>query len=148
MSREPGVAKFDLHGYDGTPLTMADAIWTATLDSAGRASTMVLARGADLLGFDDAIYFVVARPAAAGVQGIYRLGDLNNRTPVIEFIYADKDDNVAEFRADITLDAAGNIIFFENSDEEVVLISPPAGENSFTTAWLDTLLRLRFRADC
>ena len=136
---EPGVAKFDLRGYDGTPLTMADAVWTASLDTAGRATTMVLAKGIDMMGYEDMVYFVIARPADAGVQGIYKVAGLNT-TPSIEFIYADKADNIAEFRGDITLDAAGNIIFFENSNEEVVLISPPTGQNSFFTSGLDTIL--------
>ncbi len=42
-------------------------------------------------------------------------------------------------RSDIAVDAVGNIIYFENSNEEVVLISPPTGPNSFMTRGLSTL---------
>jgi len=134
-----GVAKFDLHGYDGTPLTMADTVWTATVE-AGRANTMVLYRGIDSFGGEDIIYFTLAGPAPAGSQGIYAVRWLLNPSPTVERVYADKQDNMSQFRSDITLDAAGNIIYFENSDEEVVLISPPSiFGNQFTADAPETI---------
>ena len=45
--------------------------------------------------------------------------------------YVDRQNNMTQFRADVTVDAVGNLIFFENSNEETVLISPPDGANSY-----------------
>jgi hypothetical protein len=134
-----GVAKFDLRGYNGTPLTIADTVWTATV-AAGRANTMVLARGIDSFGSEDIIYFTLAQPAPAGTQGIYAVRRLNNPSQTVELVYADKQDDVSQFRSDITLDAAGNVIYFENSNEEVVVISPPSFYgNQFTANAPDTI---------
>ena len=39
---------------------------------------------------------------------------------------------MTQSRSDVAVDAAHNILLFENSNEENVLISPPTGYNSFT----------------
>ncbi len=132
----PGVAKFDFTGWDGTtPKKLADAVWTATLDS-GRANTMALDFGRDTTDVDDVLYFTIARRKSADVnvrQNIYLLKNLNAVTPMLDTAYIDRGNNMTQSRSDIAVDAVGNIVYFENSNEETVLISPPTGPNSFMT---------------
>jgi DNA/RNA endonuclease YhcR with UshA esterase domain len=130
----PGVAKFDFHGYSGSPLKLADAVWTATVDS-GRGNTCAYFRGTDTTGTDDLLYFTIARRRSGDLtapQNIYVVSNLNDATPALDTAYVDKQNNMSQSRSDITVDAVGNVIYFENSNEEVVLISPPTGPNSFT----------------
>jgi flagellar hook assembly protein FlgD/DNA/RNA endonuclease YhcR with UshA esterase domain len=132
----PGVAKFNFSGWDGsTPKKLADAQWTVTVDS-GRGNTMVLAHGKDAAGADDQLYFTIARRKSSDPnvkQNIYVIRSLYSGTPTLDTVYKDQDNNLTQSRSDITVDAVGNVIFFENSDEEVILISPPTGPNSYTT---------------
>ena len=50
---------------------------------------------------------------------------------LLELVYLDPEDNMTQFRSDVAVDAAGNVIFFENSNEFITLISPPTGPNSY-----------------
>ena len=54
--------------------------------------------------------------------------------------YIDPENNMTQSRSDITIDAAGNIICFENSNEAITLIAPPFGLNSFTTPAIDPIV--------
>ncbi|MCC6550543.1 MAG: T9SS type A sorting domain-containing protein, partial [Ignavibacteriaceae bacterium] len=47
--------------------------------------------------------------------------------------FQDYQNNITFDRADITVDAVGNLVFFENSNEEVIVISRPGNGNTFTT---------------
>jgi len=132
---KPGVAKFDLASWTGTPLTMADTIWTSRLDS-GRTSTAVYWFGANPDGSQDILYFTNARIASGNPpsgQNIYGLTNLNAAQPTRAVAYADLQNNITTIRSDVTVDAVGNIVYFENSNEETVVISPPTGPNNFTT---------------
>ena len=132
----PGVAMFNFAGWDGTSSKkLADAQWTVTVDS-GRGNTMALAHGKDSLGSDDMLYFTIARRKASDAnvkQNIYVIKNLYGGSPVLDTVYKDKQNNMTGARSDIAVDAVGNVIYFENSNEETVLISPPTGPNSFTT---------------
>jgi flagellar hook assembly protein FlgD/DNA/RNA endonuclease YhcR with UshA esterase domain len=139
----PGVAKFNFAGWDGTSSKkLADAQWTVTVDS-GRGNTMAIAHGKDSTGADDMLYFTIARRKSSDAnvkQNIYVIKNLYSGSPVMDTVYKDKQNNMTQARSDITVDAAGNVIYFENSNEEVVLISPPTGPNSFTT---DTQVKVK-----
>lgn len=132
-----GVAKFDLRGKT-LPLTLADTAWTARVDS-GCVATLSMYFGAATNGSQDIIYFVNARiasgnpPLTAAVQGIYALTSLNNARPTKSVAYPDIANNASITRSDVSVDAVGNIIYFENSNEEIALISPPTGPNNYTT---------------
>ena len=138
----PGVAKFNFSGWDGvTPRKLSDAVWTATVDS-GRGNTMAMWRGQDSLGSQDKLYFTIARrksPDPNVQQKIYVVTNLRSATPTLDTVYSDKQNNMTQSRSDITVDAVGNVIYFENSDEEVALISPPTGPNSRTTRGFSTI---------
>lgn len=123
----PGVAAFDFSTFipGSDPLTLADAAWTVEAPDTAHAGTIAYSK------VDDQLYVsFVRRPHAAGVQGIYAVTDLDG-TPTMELVRLDPEDNIAEYRGDVATDAAGNIIFFENSNEFITLISPPTGQNSY-----------------
>jgi len=129
-----GIAKFDLAGKT-LPLTFADTVWTARVDS-GRVSTCTMYFGAAGDGSQDRLYFVNARIATGNPpsgQGIYVVTDLSNAAPTLALAFADKQNNASITRSDISVDAVGNIVYFENSNEEIAVIAPPTGPNSYTT---------------
>jgi flagellar hook assembly protein FlgD len=127
----PGIAKFDLTGYTGTPLTFADTVWTTTVDT-GRGNTCTYFMAENEA--DDVLYYSVARRSSGDLpakQNVYAVTDLNAAMPTQVTAYVDKQNNMTQFRSDVTVDVVGNLIFFENSNEETVLISPPDGANSY-----------------
>lgn len=129
-----GVAKFDLKGKS-FPMTMADTVWTVKADS-GYVSTLAMHEGAAIDGSEDILYFVNARISSGNPpagQGIYALSALNTSTPAKTFAYADRQNNASTVRSDISVDGVGNIVYFENSNEEIAVIAPPTGPNNFTT---------------
>ena len=135
-SYRPGIAKFNLAGKT-LPLTMADTLWTVRADS-GRSATCTIYFGAATNGSQDVLYFVNARiasgnpPLTPAVEGIYAVTNLNSATPTKTFAYPDKQNNATIAKSAVVTDAVGNIIYFENSNEEIALISPPTGPNTFT----------------
>lgn len=129
----PGVAKFDLKGKK-LPLTWADTSWTVRVDS-GRGNTVNYRMGSSADGSKDVLYFVIARLASGNPpqgQGIYGVTNLKASQPTRTFVYPDKQNNASITRSDITTDPVGNIVYFENSNEEIVVISPPTGSNTYT----------------
>jgi hypothetical protein len=132
----PGVAKFDFSGWSGTSSKkLSDAEWTVTVDS-GRGNTLALDFGRDPLDTDDVLYFTIARRKSGDanvMQNIYVVKNLYSGTPSLDTAYVDKQNNMTPSRSDIAVDAVGNIVYFENSNEETVVISPPTGPNSFMT---------------
>ena len=135
-SYRPGIAKFNLAGKT-LPLSMADTLWTARADS-GRSATCTIYFGAAANGSQDVLYWVNARiasgnpPATPVVEGIYAVTNLNSATPTKTLAYPDKQNNATIAKSAIVTDAVGNIIYFENSNEEIALISPPTGSNTYT----------------
>lgn len=122
----PGVAAFDFTTWAGTPLTLADAEWIVEAPDTATAGTITYS------DTDDQLYLTFARsPHSPNVQGIYTVKDLAG-TPTLELVYLDPEDNMTQFRSDVAVDAAGNVIFFENSNEFITLISPPHGPNSYS----------------
>jgi flagellar hook assembly protein FlgD/DNA/RNA endonuclease YhcR with UshA esterase domain len=136
-----GIAKFDVTGKT-LPLTMADTVWTARVDS-GRVSTCSMYFGAASDGSNDRLYFVNARIASGNPpsgQGIHVVTDLNTLTPIRTLAFADKQNNASITRSDISVDAVGNLVYFENSNEEIAVIAPPTGPNNYTTNGLKNII--------
>jgi hypothetical protein len=131
----PGIAAFN---YTGATLHMKDTLWTSTV-TAGRGNTCCYYKGAtpDL----DVLYFTIARRFsgdAAAPQNVYCVNKLNTIKEQ-GTVYVDPQNNMTQYRSDITVDAVGNVIFFENSNEEVTIIAPPFGQNRFTTPAYDQI---------
>jgi hypothetical protein len=126
---KPGVAAFN---YTGTQLTWADTLWTTRIDT-GRGNTAAYYFGATPA--DDRLYFTIARIASGNPptsQNIWVIKNLET-TRDLSVAYADEQNNLSITRSDIAIDAVGNIVYFENSNEETVVIAPPFGPNQFTT---------------
>ena len=123
-----GVAAFDMIGWDGTPKTLGDAVWTVELPDSALSNTITYFVGNN--PEDDVIYFTTDYISQAGVTGTYAITNLPT-TRDLAFIYPDPTDNLSTTRSDVAVDAVGNVVFFENSSEQVALVSPPTGHNSY-----------------
>ena len=124
-----GVAKFDLRNKT-LPLTILDTVWTARLDT-GRASTLSMFWGSATDGSKDVIYVENVKTASGMVgQGVWAFTGLNTR-PTRVLVYA--GGGSSSTRTDVSVDAVGNVVYVENSNETLSLISPPTGPNSYTT---------------
>ena len=125
-----GIAEFNLTGYSGTPMTMADTTWTAMVDTPGTVRCLKYYKGTGDLS-TDMIYFVT-NGMSSPRTGVYALTDIGG-TRTITQAWEDGSGSNSAFRADVTADVVGNAIHFENSTEDVVIVSPPTGANNYTT---------------
>ncbi len=134
-STKPGLARIQLGATYTGKKTFADTTWTIRVDS-GRCATAAIFY-ADIPD-NDYIYFTQARIASGNPpsQSVWVAKGIYSATPTKEVAYPDLGNNITSIRADVATDAVGNLIFFENSNEEVVIVSPPGGPNSFTTPGL------------
>jgi flagellar hook assembly protein FlgD len=133
-----GVLKFDLN-TGTTPKTMADAVWT-TLMADGDPVTLSIWDGSLSDASDDILYMSHdVGGARTERSGIYAFTDLDQATPTRQLAYLDPEDNTTSFRGSVVVDAVGNVIYFENSNEHITLLSPPTGPNSYTTNGVDEL---------
>ncbi len=139
-----GIRKYDISGT--LPVTDDDALWFLMEDKTFIANDMVIDRGADPnSASDDLLYYVTRAGSGNDQDGIWRVNDINSVFPdtvriITEDVFYGFDNNV-QTRATMDFDAVGNLVFMENANEHVFLISPPGeGEtNSFTTTSADTL---------
>lgn len=128
--RPRGVAKFNL--TTGTlPKTIADTIWTSWFPDSDPV-TLALYEGPVSGPSDDVLYMNNDFSGAGTVPtGIYAFTNLGAAQPTRILAWADPDNNCSTTRSSLSVDAAGNVAYFENSNEQVVLVSPPSSANSF-----------------
>jgi hypothetical protein len=134
----PGLAveRYDISGV--LPVNRyATPDWTIPVgfdNGDGRPVGFGIDRGDDLASnADDRIYFSNNSGTADGAWNtIHKIDDLatGGSTPVFADI---SGGNTTSAHADMTVDAAGNLIWFENSSEWLIAVSPPDGPNEFTT---------------
>jgi hypothetical protein len=138
-TKSRGIMKFNLTAGP-FPKTLADTVWTAPMAD-GDPVTLALWDGETGSGSDDILYMSHdVGGAGSMVSGIYAFTNLDAATPTRTLAWADPDNNASSARSAVTTDAAGNLIYFENSNEQVVLVAPPSGPNSYALTSLDTLL--------
>jgi flagellar hook assembly protein FlgD len=133
-----GILKFDLN--TGTlPKRLADTVWTARMAD-GDPVTIALWDGPTPSGSDDILYLShdVGTPNTE-LSGLYAFTNLTAAAPTRAVAWADPDNNASSSRSTVINDVVGNLVYFENSNEQVVLVSPPSGPNSYTLTSLDTL---------
>lgn len=90
---------------------------------------------------DDILYISVRSDATTDLPGIYRVTDVGSPFfPTVQHIFKPDDlpgggGGDISSRADLTVDPAGNVVVFENGNEEIIFLSPPssAGTVSHTT---------------
>ncbi len=142
-----GLNKYDLSGT--LPVTDGDAVWFLDANQTLRLADLEIDHGADAnSSLDDILYYSTRAGDGSFDDGVWRVDDINFPFPTVENLinemdlYGNDDGMNINDRAAIALDAAGNIVLMENSNEHVFLLSPP-GEgdtNSFTTTGADTVL--------
>lgn len=144
-----GIRKYDISG--NLPLGEDDAFWFLGEEKTFISNDLLLDHGSDPnSASDDILYYCTRAGGGFDQDGIWRVDDINSIFPDTVRIITEDDfygstlgsDANIQARASIDFDAAGNIIFFENSNEHIFFISPP-GEgttNSFTTTGPDTIM--------
>ncbi|MEO8399620.1 MAG: FlgD immunoglobulin-like domain containing protein [Ignavibacteriaceae bacterium] len=140
-----GLYKFSLAGT--LPVVDADAIWGIGEAQSHKVAELQFDFGTDRnSASDDILYYSTRAETANNDDGIWKVDDLNavfaTSSPIItELELYGADDNI-NARAGIMLDAAGNLILMENSNEHIFFITPPnaGATNSFTTASRDSFM--------
>lgn len=139
----PGLAveRYDISGT--LPVARTDRNWTIPVgfdNGDGRPVGFGLDRGTDLASnADDRVYF----SGNSGTKDnnwntMRKIDDLatGGSTVVFEDI---SGSGTTSSNADMSVDAAGNLIWFENSSEWIIAVSPPDGANSYTTPANDVI---------
>jgi hypothetical protein len=144
----PGyVERYDISGT--LPVRRNDAMYSLSMTT-GQPVCFALKHGTNLNSAeDDTLYYSVrgANAADSATYGIHELTNIDGFFASTQQIFKSGDlqppsiggNNNAS--ADIALDWAGNIIWFENSNEEIFMIAPPRSGNSvtLTTRGYDTV---------
>jgi len=131
-----GVLKFNMPTPG--PLTIADTVWYAQTP-AGDAVAIDIWRGATSDATDDILYLSYDQIGASSA-GIYAITNLTTTSPTITTAFLDPTENISRTRSEPSVDFVGNLIFFENTNEEIFVISPPSGPNSKTMTSLDPII--------
>jgi len=134
----PGyIEKYDISS--GLPKKRADALFQI-VSATGQMICMAKNSGPDRnSASDDTIYYTVRGATSSDntTFGVHRLIDIAGGFPDTKQIFRSGDvagslggNNNAN--ADLALDWAGNIIWFENANEEIFMVSPPHSGTSVT----------------
>ena len=133
-----GLYKFNIGG--NLPVGLNDALWSFEESVTHKISDLELDFGNDLnSNTDDILYYATRADANNNDDGIWKIADLNSafiqpEKVITELELYGADDNI-NARSGISLDAAGNLVLFENANEHIFFLSPPSteAENSFET---------------
>lgn len=140
------LGKFDISG--DLPVEDADNVWSIGADATFQIASLEIDRGQNLESAeDDILYFATRAGADSDADGIWMVDDLDAFFPTVSQVvneldlYPDQSWNIND-RAVVRLDAAGNFILLENSNEHLFFASPPGAEatNSFTTTSATTFM--------
>ncbi len=124
---DDAVYRFQLENFN--PLTWADTVWGVHFVD-GDAISLADGWGNNLSFDDDLLYLTVDKGGAGtDASGIYAIKNLSSTTPTKELIFADPDNNTTSFRGEVAVDYGGNLIYFENSNEQIFVVAPPTGPN-------------------
>lgn len=118
--------------------TVADTVWFAPV--VGDAVALDIWRGATSASSDDILYLTFDQMVGS-TSGVFKIDNLDG-PPAVALAYQDLDENTTRTRGQVAVDYAGNLIYFENSNEQILVIAPPSGPNSMTMTALDPLVIL------
>lgn len=138
----PGyIEKYDISS--GLPKKRSDALFQI-VSTTGLPVCFAKTSGPDKnSASDDTIYYSVRGANASDnlTYGIHRLVDINGSFPDTKQIF--KSGDVAgsiggnnNANADLAVDWAGNIVWFENSNEEIFMVAPPRSGSTVTRTTL------------
>ena len=130
-----GVLKFNMP--TPAPRTIADTVWYARTPQ-GDAVALDIWRGATSAATDDILYLTFDQ-VGGSTSGVFKIDNLAG-APSIVLAYQDLDDNTTRTRGKVAVDYVGNLIYFENSNEQILIISPPSGPNSKTITALNPIV--------
>ena len=131
-----GILKFNLT-TGSLPKTFADTVWSSFYAD-GDPVTLTMNHGATTGPGDDILYCNTdVRAPNTVLSAIYEFTGLNTTAPTRSVAWLDPDNNCSSTRSTVVTDVLGNLIYFENSNEQVVLVSPPSGPNSYTYTAFD-----------
>lgn len=137
------------YNISGTlPVHRADAAWSIPFTT-GNPIGLALKRGSDSNSASDDTLYVSVRGASASDTnsiGIHEISSIDGLFPVTVQVFkpwtipGSVGGNISA-NADLTIDYAGNLILFENGNEEIFMISPPSSTplRSTTTPGRDTV---------
>ena len=127
-----GVFKFD-YTDSLTARTFADTVW-GTHFADGDAVSITMNPSTDIL-------YLTLDKAGAGtdVSGIYAITNLDATNPTVTLAFADPDNNTTSSRGEVGVDQGGNLIYFENSNEQIFVLEPPTTNLSYTNPGVDPL---------
>lgn len=142
----PGyIERYDISS--GLPKKRSDAVYSIE-STLGLPVCFEIKHGADLnSASDDTLYFAVRRASGTDTTtfGIHQLTGIE-AFPEVKQVYKNSDHPLSaggnnRQDADIALDWAGNIVWFENGNEEIVMIAVPRAGSSvtLTTKSADTI---------
>ncbi len=143
-SPEAGLFKFPLSGT--LPVNNASAVWGIDALTSHKISELQFDYGQDRnSNLDDILYYATRADGGNNDDGIWRIDDINGSFTVpvkiiTELELYNGDENI-NARSGLALDAAGNLLLFDNSNEHIFFISPPGqdSENSFSTVCADSI---------
>jgi len=129
------VYKFKI--YNLQPVTWADTVWGVHFPD-GDAISLDMKYGET--ENDDILYLTVDK-AGAGTDssGIYAITNLGASTPTKQLAFFDADNNASSTRSETAVDFGGNLIYFENSNEQIFIIAPPTGPNEMALTAMDPI---------
>jgi flagellar hook assembly protein FlgD len=145
-----GVAPGYIERYDvssGLPKTRANAEWSQPFVT-GQPVGLGLIHGPDRNSVSDDTLYVSMRGGTSSDNatiGIWQATDLGGFITFNQIFYPDSVASSAggniSANADLTVDYAGNIVFFENGNEEIFMFTPPhaGGINTEVTQTYDTI---------
>lgn len=123
------VYKFD-YSAGLTRKTFADSVWGAHFVD-GDAVSITFKAGNTPAG--DILYLTLDKAGAGTfVSGIYALTDLDAANPTVNLVFADPDNNTTSSRGEVGVDYGGNLIYFENSNEQIFVLEPPTSNLAST----------------
>jgi len=127
-----GTGKTEQYNISGTlPVTTADKIWSVAWNGSP-IGLSIWSGPSETVATDDIVYVSVrgdgVDASAPGIHEIINLHDAFN----LDWKNIFKPDDLPESgggnvssRADVTVDPVGNVIFWENGNEEIIILSPP-----------------------
>jgi len=114
-----------------TPKTFADTLWGVHFVDGDAIS---LANSPD----GSTLYLTVDKAGAGtDVSGVYAISNLDSATPTSAIAFADPDNNTSSTRGEVGVDYGGNLIYLENSNEQIFVIETPTKNLTNTIAGQD-----------
>lgn len=133
---QDAVYKFYMHNGQAS---WADTVWGVHFPD-GDVISLDMWIGDDDQPDNDILYVTVDKAGAGtDLSGIYAIKNLSTTEPTKELIFADPDNNASSTRSEVAVDAGGNLIYFENSNEQIFIVAPPTGPNQFSLNALEPI---------